>query len=83
MERKREIVCGSAALLISSVFFVCCFRVQRLAEMISSYVNINIFVYGMTLVMFCLVFAAGMLLFSQKRKWDLAILDNKKFKWTA
>ena len=66
MERKREIVCGSAALLIAAVFFVCCFRIQRLAEMISSYGNINILVYGMTLILFCLAFAAGMLLFSQK-----------------
>ena len=83
MERKREIVCGSAALLIAAVFFVCCFRIQRLAEMISSYGNINILVYGMTLILFCLAFAAGMLLFSQKGKWDLSIFENKKFKWTA
>ena len=82
MERKREIICGSAALLISAVFFVCCLRVQSLAEIISSYGNINILVYGMTLVLFCLVFAAGMLLFSQNKKWDLAILENKKVKWT-
>ncbi|MDY2594847.1 MAG: hypothetical protein SOW34_08120, partial [Oliverpabstia sp.] len=83
MERKREIVCGSAALLIAAVFFVCCFRIQRLAEMISSYGNINILVYGMTLILFCLAFAAGMLLFSQKGKWNLSIFENKKFKWTA
>ena len=83
MERKREIVCGSAALLIAAIFFVCCFKVQRLAEMISSYGNINILVYGMTLILFCLAFAGGMLLFSQNRKWNLAIFENETCKWTA
>lgn len=83
MERKREVICGSAALLISAVFFVCFLRVQSLAEIISSYGNINILVYGMTLVLFCLAFAAGMLLFSQNKKWNMAILENKKVKWTA
>lgn len=80
MERKREIICGSAALLISAVFFVCCLRVQSLAEIISSYGNINILVYGMTLVLFCLVFAAGMLLFSRCEENRMVILEEMAVK---
>lgn len=64
-ERNRETVCAGVALLVSALFFVCALKLPALAEGISSIGNSNILVYGMTLVMFCLVFMAG--LFFTKR----------------
>ena len=80
MERKREVICGGAALLISAVFFVCCLRVQSLAEIISSYGNINILVYGMTLILFCLVFTAAMFLLCKFGKSNMDILEKTAVK---
>lgn len=61
-DRNRETVCAGAALLISAIVFVCCLRIPALSERISSIGNINILVYGLTLVVFCLAFMVGMLL---------------------
>lgn len=76
MKGNREILCGASALLVSALFFVCCLRISVLAEAISSYGNINIIVYGMTLILFCLVFFAGMLLMGRRSIAGPEILER-------
>lgn len=70
MKRNREIVCGSLALLVSAAFLVGCLKIPGLSSMISSHGNINILVYGMTLVLFCVLFTAGMFL-AGKMAWGM------------
>lgn len=73
-------ICGGAALLVSALFFGACLSIDTLAEKISRMGNINILVYGMTLVLFCLVFVAGMLVTG---KWNLpgvSVLEKSKVK---
>lgn len=67
MKRDREMLCGGIALLLSALFFSTCLKVDFLREKITSIGNINILVYGMTLVLFCVIFTAGMILMRQKK----------------
>lgn len=60
MEKNREVLCGGVSLLISALFFAGCLKIPALSQWISSHGNINILVYGMTLVLFCLCFVLGM-----------------------
>lgn len=80
MRKNREIICGNIALLISAIFFVCCLKIPKLFEMISAHGNINILVYGMTLVLFCVVFAGTMFLMCRTKKWNTAVLEREGVK---
>lgn len=81
MERNQKIICGNIALLISIVFFVCCLKIPALSAVISAHGNINILVYGMTLVLFCIFFTAAMFLFSKWKNWNGTVLERPWFKW--
>lgn len=83
MERNQKIVCGSIALLISTVFFVCCLKIPVLSAVISAHGNINILTYGMTLVLFCILFAAAMCLSGKTKKWSGDVLERPCMKWGA
>ena len=60
MKKNREIICGLTAWVLTVCFFLSCLLIPGLSERISAYGNINILVYGMTLVLFCILFLAGM-----------------------
>jgi hypothetical protein len=81
MKRNREIICGGIAFLVSAVFFVCCLQISALSEAISSYGNLNILVYGMTLVLFCGIFIAGMFFMGKKDAPKIKLMEHPKVKW--
>lgn len=60
MKKNREVICAFAAWVLSACFFMSCFMIPGLAEKINSLGNSNMLVYGMSLILFCLLFAAGM-----------------------
>ena len=60
MKKNREIICGLTAWVLTVCFFLSCLLIPGLSERISAHGNINILVYGMTLVLFCILFLAGM-----------------------
>lgn len=60
MKKNREIICGLTAWILTVCFFLSCLLIPGLSERISAHGNINILVYGMTLVLFCILFLAGM-----------------------
>ena len=62
MKKNREIVCGLTAWILTACFFLGCLLIPGLSTRISAHGNINILVYGMTLVLFCILFLAGMAL---------------------
>lgn len=76
MKRNREILCGGISLLISAVFFYCCLKNPVLAEKISNFGNINMIVYGMTLVLFCAVFLLGMFITGSRKMPELKVLEK-------
>ena len=62
MKKNREIVCGLAAWLLTACFFLGCFLIPGLSDRISALGNNNILIYGMTLVLFCILFLGVMAL---------------------
>ena len=60
MKKNREIICGLTAWILTVCFFLSCLLIPGLSERISAHGNINILVYGMTLVLFCILFLTGM-----------------------
>lgn len=76
MKKNRGILCGGISLLISAVFFCCCLKIPVLAEKISNFGNINMIVYGMTLVLFCAVFFLGMLITGSRKMPELKVLEK-------
>ena len=60
MKKNREVICAFAAWVLSACFFMSCFMIPGLAEKINSLGNSNMLVYGMSLILFCLLFVAGM-----------------------
>ena len=60
MKKNREIICGLTAWVLTVCFFLSCLLIPGRSERISAHGNINILVYGMTLVLFCILFLAGM-----------------------
>ena len=60
MKKNREVICAFAAWVLSACFFMSCFMIPGLAEKINSLGNSNMLVYGMSLILFCLLFASGM-----------------------
>ena len=66
-KKNREIICGAAGLIAAAVFFVGCLKIPAISDKISSLGNINIVVYGMTLILFCLVFIVGLCIAGRKK----------------
>ena len=60
MKKNREVICAFAAWVLSACFFMSCFMIPGLAEKINSLGNSNMLVYGMSLILFCLLFVVGM-----------------------
>ena len=60
MKKNREMFSGLMAWLVSACFFLGCFGNQQLLEKISKLGNSHILIYGLTLILFCLVFLAAM-----------------------
>ena len=60
MKKNREMFSGLTAWLVSACFFLGCFANKQLLEKISKLGNSHILIYGLTLVLFCLVFLAAM-----------------------
>lgn len=82
-KRNREIICGVVALLIAGVFFAGCLDISAVSEKISSWGNINIIVYGMTLILFCLVFIVGLCIAEKKKTTEKSLLEQKGVKMGA
>lgn len=82
-KRNREIICGVVALLIAGVFFAGCLNISAVSEKISSWGNINIIVYGMTLILFCLVFIVGLCIAEKKKTTEKSLLEQKRVKMGA
>ena len=59
MKKNREMFSGLMAWLVSACFFLGCFGNQQLLK-ISKLGNSHILIYGLTLILFCLVFLAAM-----------------------
>lgn len=72
MKKNREIVCGLAAWLLASCFFMGCFLIPDLSQQISRIGNNNILIYGMTLILFCLFFLLGMGMSRKKEQFVFA-----------
>ena len=60
MKKNREMFSGLMAWLVSACFFLGCFGNQQLLEKISKLGNSHILIYGLTLILYCLVFLAAM-----------------------
>lgn len=60
MKKNREMFSGLMAWLVSACFFLGCFGNQQLLEKISKLGNSHILIYGLTLILFCVVFLAAM-----------------------
>ena len=60
MKKNREMFSGLMAWLVSACFFLGCFGNQQLLEKISKLGNSHILIYGLTLILFCLIFLAAM-----------------------
>lgn len=60
MKKNREMFSGLTAWLVSACFFLGCFANKQLLEKISKLGNSHILIYGITLVLFCLVFLVCM-----------------------
>lgn len=80
MRENRKVLCGFIAWLVAMCFFFGCLALPGLSEKISSVGNTNILVYGMTLVLFCLVFVIGMGLSSLGESKETCLLENTKIK---
>lgn len=76
MKRNRGILCGGISLLISAVFFCYCLKIPEVAEKISDFGNVNMLVYGMTLILFCAVFFLGMLITGSSRVLEFKVLEK-------
>ena len=83
MKKNREIICAFTAWILSVCFFLCCFRIPGLSDQISIYGNINILVYGMTLVLFCILFLTGMAVGVSWKKNRSDLLEKPVLKRTV
>ena len=80
IKKNRELIASGISLVVAVVFFVCCLSVPALETVISSYGNINILVYGLTLVLFCGCFFVCMLVFTKLGIGKCSFLETKKSK---
>ena len=83
MKKNREIICGLTAWVLTVCFFLSCLLIPGLSERISAHGNINILVYGMTLVLFCILFLAGMAWSTSRRNNSQGLTESPVAKKTA
>lgn len=83
MKKNREIICGLTAWVLTVCFFLSCLLIPGLSERISEHGNINILVYGMTLVLFCILFLAGMAWSTSRQNNSLKLTESPVAKKTA
>lgn len=83
MKKNREIICGLTAWVLTVCFFLSCLLIPGLSERISAYGNINILVYGMTLVLFCILFLAGMAWSTSRRNNSQGLTESPVAKKAA
>lgn len=83
MKKNREIICGLTAWVLTVCFFLSCLLIPGLSERISEHGNINILVYGMTLVLFCILFLAGMAWSTSRQNNSLKLTESPVVKKTA
>ena len=80
MKKNREVICTFMAWALSVCFFLCCFMLPGLNERITSLGNSNILVYGMSLILFCVLFTMGMGLTSLSKGESKNFLEQTKIK---
>lgn len=83
MKKNREIICGLTAWVLTVCFFLSCLLIPGLSERISEHGNINILVYGMMLVLFCILFLAGMAWSTSRQNNSLKLTESPVAKKTA
>lgn len=83
MKRNHEVYCGTIAFLLTAVFFVCCLKIPALSGWLSSHGNRNILLYGMVLVLFCLLYLLGMVLATKVVKTESELFDHPSVKFGA
>ena len=83
MKKNREIICGLTAWVLTVCFFLSCLLIPGLSKRISEHGNINILVYGMTLVLFCILFFAGMAWSTSRQNNSLKLTESPVAKKTA
>lgn len=83
MKKNREVICAFAAWVLSACFFMSCFMIPGLAEKINSLGNSNMLVYGMSLILFCLLFVAGMGIAHRHEVAGKTFPENVKARKTA
>ena len=83
MKKNREIICGLTAWVLTVCFFLSCLLIPGLSERISEHGNINILVYGMTLVLFCILFLAGMAWSTSRRNNSQGLTESPVAKKAA
>ena len=83
MKKNREIICGLTAWVLTVCFFLSCLLIPGLSKRISEHGNINILVYGMTLVLFCILFLAGMAWSTSRQNNSLKLTESPVAKKTA
>ena len=83
MKKNREIICGLTAWILTVCFFLSCLLIPGLSERISAHGNINILVYGMTLVLFCILFLAGMAWSTSRQNNSQELTESPVAKKTA
>lgn len=83
MKKNKEIICAFFAWVLSACFFLCCFMIPDLSEKISSLGNSNILVYGMSLVLFCVLFILGMMILHRRKSDNNIFFENVKVKKTV
>ncbi len=62
MKRNHEVYCGTVAFVLTAVFFACGLKIPAMSEWLISHGNQNILLYAISLVLFCLLYVAGMAL---------------------
>ena len=83
MKKNREVICAFAAWVLSACFFMSCFMIPGLAEKINSLGNSNMLVYGMSLILFCLLFVVGMGIAHRHEVAGKTFPENVKARKTA
>lgn len=76
MKKNREVICGAAALLAAASFFVGCLQIPIISKKISSLGNINILVYGMSLILFCAFCIIGLVVVRRMKPSSHSILES-------
>lgn len=82
MKKNREIICAFTAWILSVCLFLCCFMLPGLNARITSMGNSNILIYGMSLILFCVLFIVEMGILSVSKKNSKSFFEHTKVKKT-